>query len=268
MQLPDRWEAIPQEQGSYSRGKVHDGLVEGVAIWAEEFNGIYCIGAVGDVTFVLGGADDGDVGFKLYTVTKRGLQRDIHSIHYAKLFSEMNEWIALEGGAILPWDTFKSLGEEAPLPHYAVHTYAVFRIKTIGDSPRPGESMSQFAFRVSDAVAASLGNVELRGIGGIEGSDVVDVEYGEEVSSVLVDEITGGDDDEVTMHWFDDHMEPNDGNGTDSARYARLKEEVTQLRAENVSMSLERTMRLSTEKTNAALLERIAVLEKEISSDS
>ena len=25
------------------------------------------------------------------------------------------------------------------------------------------------------------------------------------------------------MHWFDDRMEPNDGNGTDPARYVRLK---------------------------------------------
>jgi hypothetical protein len=256
MQLPSQWVAIPQEQGSYSRGKVHDGVVDGVAIWAEEFNGIYCIGAVGDVTFVLGGADDGDVGFKLYTVTKRGLQRDIHSIHYAKLFSEMNEWIALEGGAILPWDTFKSLGEEPPLPHYAVHTYAVFRIKTIGDSPRPGESIQQFASRVSDAVAATLGSVDMRGIGGIEGSDVEAVEYAEEVSSVLVDEITGGDDDDVKMHWFDDHMEPNDGNGTDSARFVRLQKDFQDLLAV-VTASAEKIRRADYVMARSDLLEVI-----------
>ena len=27
----------------------------------------------------------------------------------------------------------------------------------------------------------------------------------------------------TVMHWFDDRMEPNNGNGTDPARYVRLK---------------------------------------------
>lgn len=260
MQLPDRWEAIPEERGSQSRGQIHDGVVDGVAIWAEEFNGVYCVGSVGELTFVVGGNADGDGGLDLYSVEKDGFRRVIYLIHGTAGYDDMSEWIMSEGGAPLPPKT----GEV--FPHYAVHTYAVFRIKTIGDSPRPGESIQQFAERVSETVAAGLGSVELRGISGVSGSDVEAVEYAEEVSSVLVDEIV--DEDETVMHWFDDRMEPNDGNGTDSARFVRLEKEVARLRAENVSLTLERTMRLSTEKTNAALLERIAELEKGASGDS
>lgn len=114
---------------------------------------------------------------------------------------------------------------EGPQPRYAVHTYAVIRIKTIGNAPREGETIQQFAERTSDAVAASLNRLDVRGVAP-EGCDVEAIEYAEEVSSVLVDEIVLSETDpageETKMHWFDDRMEPNDGNGTDPARYARL----------------------------------------------
>ena len=110
-----------------------------------------------------------------------------------------------------------------PQPSYAVHSYAVFRIKTIGDAPREGESLQQFAERVSNAVAASLYGAEVRGIS-VAGSDVECVEYAEEISSVLVDVVLPNEDgtEDLTMHWFDDRMEPNNGNGTDPAHYVRL----------------------------------------------
>ena len=59
------------------------------------------------------------------------------------------------------------------------------------------------------------------------GSDVAAIEYAEEISSVLVDEIIpdkeSPDGARTVMHWYDDRMEPNNGNGTDPARYVRLK---------------------------------------------
>ena len=111
-------------------------------------------------------------------------------------------------------------------PHYAVHSYAVIRVKTIGDAPREGESIRDFGSRVSDAVAATMNEVSFRGVV-VEGCDIEQIEYAEEISSVLVDEIVPDESDptqERTIeHWFDDRMEPNDGNGTDPARYVRLK---------------------------------------------
>ena len=75
-------------------------------------------------------------------------------------------------------------------------------------------------------MAASLNHIDVRGVAP-EGCDVEQIEYAEEVSSVLVDEIVPDESDptqERTIeHWFDDHMEPNNGNGTDPARYARLQ---------------------------------------------
>jgi hypothetical protein len=111
-------------------------------------------------------------------------------------------------------------------PHYAVHSYAVIRVKTIGDAPREGESIRDFGSRVSDAVAATMNEVSFREVV-VEGCDIEQIEYAEEISSVLVDEIVPDESDptreRTITHWFDDRMEPNDGNGTDPARYVRLK---------------------------------------------
>ena len=117
---------------------------------------------------------------------------------------------------------------------YAVHSYVVIRIKTIGDAPREGESIRDFATRVSDSVAASLHNIDVRGVN-VAGSDVEAIEYAEEISSVLVDEMVPDEAEcggiRTVMHWFDDRMEPNDGNGTDPARYVRLKRLVESIAA-------------------------------------
>ena len=47
------------------------------------------------------------------------------------------------------------------------------------------------------------------------------------LAAVSVDEIVPDESDSTRertiTHWFDDRMEPNDGNGTDPARYVRLK---------------------------------------------
>jgi hypothetical protein len=113
-----------------------------------------------------------------------------------------------------------------PEPRYAVHTYAVVRFKTIGAAPYEGESIKDFAERISNSVAASLGHLDVRGVAP-EGCDVEQIEYAEEISSVLVDEIVPDDEDptgeKTIMHWFDDRMEPNNGNGTDPARYIALQ---------------------------------------------
>lgn len=136
--------------------------------------------------------------------------------------------LADELGALRAQEAFRRIDElrNRPIePYYAVHSYAVIRIKTIGDAPREGESIRDFGARVSDAVAASLNHIDVRGVAP-EGCDVEQIEYAEEISSVLVDEIVPDDSDptqERTIeHWFDDRMEPNGGNGTDPARYVRL----------------------------------------------
>jgi Txe/YoeB family toxin of Txe-Axe toxin-antitoxin module len=110
---------------------------------------------------------------------------------------------------------------------FAVHTFAVIRIKTIGDAPREGETIQDFGRRVSDAVAAKLGNVSIVGIQSIEGSDIEEVAYADEVNAVLVD--VGSEDGSNKSYFFDDKMEPNDGNGGETARYSRLQKKFQDL---------------------------------------
>lgn len=227
--LPESWTEIPETIGSYSRGKVHDGLVEGVEIRAEDFNGIHCIGSVGNDTFVVSEDAEGSPDILMLYVVRKEYPREPEVVHVAADAEALNSWLIESGGTGLPR---KVLEEKGFAPSYAVHTYAVIRIKTIGESPAEGETIQQFAERVSDKVAASLNRIDVRGVS-VPGCDVEQIEYAEEISSVLVDEILPNDDDptgeRTTMHWFDDRMEPNDGNGTDPARYARLEKLVTSI---------------------------------------
>lgn len=240
--LPQDWVAIDRDTGSASRGLVHHGLVAGVPIYAQDFNGIHCIGAEGSKTFVVGERLDGGEGGLVLFIVHQSSPRDAEVVYEADGIADLFEWILIRGGGPLPRETiteratgdwvqeaFRRIDElnNRPVePHYAVHTYAVIRFKTIGEAPRDGESIKDFGTRVSDAVAASLGHLDVRGVAP-EGCDVVAIEYAEEVSSVLVDEIVSDESDptreRTITHWFDDRMEPNDGNGTDPARYVRLK---------------------------------------------
>lgn len=247
--LPQEWVAIDRGVGSASRGLVHHGLVSGVPIYAQDFNGIHCIGAEGSRTFVVGECLDGNPLPALQLLVVHQFNpRDFDVLYEARDVADMFEWILQNGGGPLPRDmivecatgdwvqeAFRRIDElqNRPVePHYAVHTYAVIRIKTIGDAPREGESIKDFGQRVSDAVATSLNHIDVRGVAP-EGCDVEQIEYAEEISSVLVDEIVPDESDPVgertVMHWFDDRMEPNNGNGTDPARYARSEKEKERL---------------------------------------
>ena len=112
-------------------------------------------------------------------------------------------------------------------PTYTVHTYAVFRVKTTGDAPRPGEGLQEFARRTSDAVSTALSGCRLPATA-VAGAEVI--EYADEISAVLVDQIVDPLG-EPKMHWFDDRMESNDGNGTDPARFVRLQKLVESIAA-------------------------------------
>jgi hypothetical protein len=215
--------------------------VPNVPIYAQDFNGVHCIGAVGSDTYVVGENLDGEPDKLVLFVVRQNYPRDPEIVHAAGGIAEMFEWLLENGAGPLPKDMIAECAtsdwvQEAFLridalnarpvkPHFAVHSYAVIRIKTIGDAPREGESIKEFGERVSDAVAASLNHIDVRGVSP-DGCDVEQIEYAEEISSVLVDEIVPDDSDptrERTIeHWFDDRMEPNDGNGTDPARYVRL----------------------------------------------
>ena len=240
LSLPKHWTPIPAESGSFSRGLVHPGLVPGVEIRAEHFNGVYCIGQAGADTFVVSGDSEGGAGYDL-CVVRRHYAREREIVRKFGDARELFDWIIAEGGAALPRETLEEIATPEWLrevrqtfpPSYAVHTYAVVRIKTIGDAPREGETLQQFAERVSDAVAAGAAQgLRVRGLS-VEGSDVEHAEYADEVSAVLVDEIRYGEDGEIetVSSFFDDHMEPNDGNGTDPARYARLRKLVESIAA-------------------------------------
>ena len=227
--LPDAWVGIPAERGSYSRGVIHTDPVSGLSIHGEDFNGVYCCGEVDGDLYVVCHEPEGGAGFELH-VLRKNYPRDPEAVEKCETMAELHAWIVENGGAPLPREVLLEGCGEAwvaenlpPQPSYAVHSYAVFRIKTIGDAPREGESLQQFAERVSDAVAASLHGAEVRGIS-VAGSDVECVEYAEEISSVLVDVVLPNEDgtEDPTMYWFDDRMEPNNGNGTDPARYVRL----------------------------------------------
>ena len=113
-------------------------------------------------------------------------------------------------------------------PTYTVHTYAVFRVKTTGDAPRPGEGLQEFARRTSDAVSTALSGCRLPATA-VAGAEVI--EYADEISAVLVDQIVDPLG-EPKMHWFDDHMEPIDPSSTDPARYVRLLRLVQAIAAE------------------------------------
>ena len=240
--LPESWVAIDRDAGSASRGLVHHGLVAGVPIYAQDFNGIYCIGAEGSKTFVVGNRFQSlQPGLVLF-VLHQSSPRDAEVVYDAVNIADLFEWILMRGGGPLPRETiiecgtgdwvqkaFRRIDElnNRPVkPHYAVHSYAVIRVKTIGDAPREGESIRDFGSRVSDAVAATMNEVSFRGVV-VEGCDIEQIEYAEEISSVLVDEIVPDESDptreRTITHWFDDRMESNDGNGTDPARYVRLK---------------------------------------------
>lgn len=220
--LPTSWVSIPFERGAASRGPVHDGLIDGIAIYAEDFNGIHCIGAEGGNTFVVSEDADGTPDALVLYVIRQGYPREPEIVYYGRDAKDLSDWISNNGGCPLPTLLLSSRGFA---PTYAVHTYAVIRIKTIGDAPDHGESIQKFAERVSDAVAASLNHIDVRGVSPA-GCDVEQIEYAEEISAVLVDEITPDEVDpsgeQTTEYWFDDRMEPNNGNGTDPARYARL----------------------------------------------
>jgi hypothetical protein len=246
--LPQEWVAIDRGIGSASRGLVHHGLVSGVPIYAQDFNGIHCIGAEGSRTFVVGERLDGEPKNLVLFVVHQSNPRNAEAVHMADDVVGMFEWILQNGGGPLPRDmivecatgdwvreAFRRIDElqNRPVePHYAVHTYAVIRIKTIGDAPREGESIKDFGQRVSDAVAASLNRINVRGVAP-EGCDVEQIEYAEDIAYVLVDEIVPDNSDpsgqQTIMHWFDDRMEPNNGNGTDPARYVRAEKEKERL---------------------------------------
>lgn len=223
--LPDNWVWIDEDTGSYSRGLVHGGLVDGVPIYAQDFNGIHCIGSDDTDTYVVGERLDSQPDELVLFVVRQNYPREPESVHHAPGAHEMSDWIVEQGGGPLPSQMFGEV-DGTPMTSYAVHSYAVVRIKTIGDALREGESIKDFGTRVSDAVAASLNSIDVRGVS-VAGSDVAAIEYAEEISSVLVDEIIpdkeSPDGARTVMHWFDDRMEPNNGNGTDPARYVRLK---------------------------------------------
>lgn len=223
--LPDNWVWINRDVGSSSRGLIHPGLVDGVPIYAQDFNGIHCVGSDGTDTYVVGERLDGQPGELVLFVVRQNYPRESEVIYSTLSAHTLSDWVVEQGGGPLPDEMFREVDGAPCAKSYAVHTYAVIRIKTIGNAPDEGETIQQFAGRVSDAVAASLNRIDVRGVAP-EGCDVEQIEYAEEVSSVLVDEIVPDESDptqERTIeHWFDDHMEPNDGNGTDPARYTRL----------------------------------------------
>ena len=238
--LPKSWIAVPYKDGTYSRGQVHEGVVPGVPILGQHFNGVYCVGrGGGNDTFVVSGNSEGGNGYDL-CVIRRNYPNESETVRKFETAGELFQWILAEGGAPLPRETLEEIATpswldgvqyEAP-PSYAVHTYAVVRVKTIGDSPLEGETIQDFAQRVSDAVAGQMHGIRVRGLH-VPGSDVEAIEYAEEVSAVLVDKVTYGEDGEerTESSFFDDHMEPNDGNGTDPARYARLERLVKSIAA-------------------------------------
>lgn len=236
--LPDAWVGIPAERGSYSRGVIHTDPVSGLSIHGEDFNGVYCCGEVDGDLYVVCHEPEGGAGFELH-VLRKNYPRDPEAVEKCETMGELYAWIVENGGAPLPREVLlEGCGETwvaenlPPQPSYAVHSYAVFRIKTIGDAPRPGETIQKFAERVSDAVAASLNHIDVRGVAP-EGCDVEQIEYAEDIAYVLVDEIVPDNSNpsgqQTIMHWFDDRMEPNNGNGTDPARYVRAEKEKERL---------------------------------------
>ena len=232
--LPDNWDWISRDVGSSSRGLIHAGLVANVPIYAQDFNGVHCVGSDGTDTYVVGERLDGQPGELVLFVVRQNYPREPEVIHSTSSAHALSDWIVEQGGGPLPDEMFREVDGAPGTRSYAVHTYAVIRIKTIGNAPDEGESIPQFAQRVSDAVAASLNHIDVRGVS-VAGCDVEQIEYAEEVSSVLVDEIIPDSSDptgeRTVMHWFDDRMEPNDGNGTDPARFVRLQKLVESIAA-------------------------------------
>ena len=103
MKLPKEWVAIDRDAGSASRGLVHHGLVSGVPIYAQDFNGIHCIGAEGSKTFVVGERLDGEARPALQLmVVHQTNPRDCDTVYEAADVADMFEWILQNGGGPLP----------------------------------------------------------------------------------------------------------------------------------------------------------------------
>jgi len=132
-----------------------------------------------------------------------------------------------------------------------VNTFLVVRVKTGGIYKPESETFHDYADRVADLLCSDPGAWMIPQIGGQLGDGrIVDVQFADEISNVLVEQFNG--QDRTERHLFDDRLEPVPYNGCGPARYLQalaqrdaLVLEVSRLLNDpSVTLSPEQTTRL------------------------